>query len=94
MSWAFDSILKNKEKKQVIKTLGYRQERFILPWGGRGGVSHFRSSSTKSSSWFLVPYCPLMDHVWVKMASPDRPNGGNVIYVWDVAASYLASKIS
>ena len=38
MSWAFESILKNKEKKQVIKTLGYRQERFILPWGGGGGV--------------------------------------------------------
>ena len=37
MSWAFESILKNKEKKQVIKTLGYRQERCILPWGG-GGV--------------------------------------------------------
>ena len=25
-------------KKQVIKTLGYRQERFILPWGEGGGV--------------------------------------------------------
>ena len=38
MSWAFESILKNKEKKQVIKTLGYRQERFIPPWGEGGGV--------------------------------------------------------
>lgn len=38
MSWAFESILKNKEKKQVIKTLGYMQEKFILPWGGGGGV--------------------------------------------------------
>ena len=32
----------------------------------------------------------------MKMASPDRSNGGNenvnVIYVSDVAASYLASK--
>ena len=38
MSWAFESILKNKEIKQVIKTLGYRQERFILPWGGGGAL--------------------------------------------------------
>lgn len=38
MSWAFESILKNKEKKQVMKTLGYMQEKFILPWGGGGGV--------------------------------------------------------
>ena len=38
MSWAFESILKNKGKKQVIKTLGYRQERFILPWNWGGGV--------------------------------------------------------
>ena len=36
--------------------------------------------------------------VWAKMASPDRPNGGNenvnVSYVCAVAALSLASKIS
>ena len=37
MSWAFESNLKKKEKKQV-KSLGYRQERLILPWGGGGGL--------------------------------------------------------